>query len=69
VVTPWDVAGGSDGKIDYNKLIRDVRALCICIAYHLINGLSVCGLMNKSYLNLCVPQFGVSAIDAALIAR
>lgn len=22
-VTPWDVAGGSDGKIDYDKLVRD----------------------------------------------
>ncbi len=24
VVTPWDVAGGTDGKIDYGKLIADV---------------------------------------------
>lgn len=23
VVTPWDVAGGEDGKIDYAKLVRD----------------------------------------------
>jgi hypothetical protein len=22
VVTPWDVAGGADGKIDYNKLVE-----------------------------------------------
>ena len=21
VVTPWDVSGGADGKIDYNKLV------------------------------------------------
>jgi len=24
VVTPWDVSGGTDGKIDYDKLTRDV---------------------------------------------
>jgi hypothetical protein len=30
-VTPWDVAGGSDGKIDYNKLITDVSALHMCV--------------------------------------
>jgi hypothetical protein len=24
VITPWDVKGGSDGKIDYDKLSRDV---------------------------------------------
>lgn len=24
VITPWDVSGGSDGKIDYDKLIREV---------------------------------------------
>lgn len=23
VVTPWDVSGGADGKIDYNKLVRE----------------------------------------------
>eukprot|EP00887_Chlorella_sp_A99_P007053 scaffold2.g7053.t1 len=23
VVTPWDVSGGADGKIDYDKLVRD----------------------------------------------
>ena len=23
VVTPWDVAGGADGKIDYAKLVND----------------------------------------------
>lgn len=23
LVTPWDVAGGADGKIDYDKLVRD----------------------------------------------
>ena len=23
VVTPWDVAGGADGKIDYQKLVKD----------------------------------------------
>jgi tryptophanyl-tRNA synthetase len=22
VVTPWDVSGGADGKIDYNKLVE-----------------------------------------------
>ncbi len=27
LVTPWDVKGGSDGKIDYAKLSRDVRLL------------------------------------------
>lgn len=26
VVTPWDVAGGADGKIDYNKLVEQVGA-------------------------------------------
>ena len=26
VVTPWDVTGGTDGKIDYDKLIREVQA-------------------------------------------
>ena len=25
VVTPWDVSGGTDGKIDYDKLIREVQ--------------------------------------------
>ena len=25
VVTPWDVSGGTDGKIDYNKLLNEVR--------------------------------------------
>lgn len=24
VVTPWEVAGGADGGIDYDKLVRDV---------------------------------------------
>ncbi len=24
VVTPWDVSGGTDGKIDYEKLTREV---------------------------------------------
>ena len=24
VVTPWDVSGGTDGKIDYDKLTREV---------------------------------------------
>ena len=26
-VTPWDVKGGVDGKIDYEKLSRDVSAV------------------------------------------
>lgn len=26
VITPWDVTGGADGKIDYNKLVAQVRA-------------------------------------------
>lgn len=26
VITPWDVTGGSDGKIDYNKLVAQVGA-------------------------------------------
>lgn len=31
-VTPWDVKGGADGKIDYDKLSRDVSAiLCATI--------------------------------------
>ena len=25
VITPWDVTGGIDGKIDYGRLIREVR--------------------------------------------
>lgn len=24
VITPWDVTGGADGKIDYNKLVAQV---------------------------------------------
>lgn len=28
VITPWDVTGGADGKIDYNKLVAQVRAAC-----------------------------------------
>ena len=24
VVTPWDVSGGKDGKIDYDKLVNEV---------------------------------------------
>jgi hypothetical protein len=24
VITPWDVSGGADGKVDYDKLIREV---------------------------------------------
>jgi hypothetical protein len=24
VITPWDVQGGADGKVDYNKLIEQV---------------------------------------------
>lgn len=24
VITPWDVAGGADGKVDYNKIVSDV---------------------------------------------
>ena len=27
VITPWDVTGGTDGKIDYDKLIREVHAM------------------------------------------
>jgi hypothetical protein len=27
VVTPWDVTGGADGKIDYNKLVSQVGRL------------------------------------------
>ena len=26
VVTPWDVSGGTDGKIDYDKLTREVSS-------------------------------------------
>lgn len=25
MITPWDVRGGADGRIDYDKLRRDVR--------------------------------------------
>ena len=25
VITPWDVTGGIDGKIDYGRLIREVQ--------------------------------------------
>ena len=28
VVTPWDVTGGADGKIDYNKLVAQVGECC-----------------------------------------
>jgi hypothetical protein len=24
VITPWDVSGGADGKVDYDKLISQV---------------------------------------------
>jgi hypothetical protein len=24
VITPWDVSGGADGKVDYNKLTEQV---------------------------------------------
>lgn len=24
MITPWDVSGGADGKVDYEKLVRDV---------------------------------------------
>ena len=34
VVTPWDVAGGADGKIDYAKLVNDFG--CQEIDEHLI---------------------------------
>jgi hypothetical protein len=27
VITPWDVTGGADGKVDYNKLVAQVRAI------------------------------------------
>lgn len=27
VVTPWDVSGGTDGKIDYERLIREVQTV------------------------------------------
>ena len=27
VVTPWDVTGGADGKIDYNKLVEQVGCM------------------------------------------
>jgi hypothetical protein len=26
-VDPWNVSGGADGKIDYNKLVEQVRAV------------------------------------------
>jgi len=24
VITPWDVSGGADGKVDYDKIVNDV---------------------------------------------
>ena len=32
VITPWDVTGGTDGKIDYDKLIREVHAVSALMA-------------------------------------
>jgi hypothetical protein len=29
VITPWAVTGGSDGKVDYNKLVEQVRAAVV----------------------------------------
>lgn len=34
VVTPWDVSGGTDGKIDYDKLIREVSAVNPVVCRH-----------------------------------
>ncbi len=34
VITPWDVSGGADGKVDYEKLIREVsRDTGICLLH------------------------------------
>ena len=27
-IDPWNVQGGADGKIDYNKLVEQVRTVC-----------------------------------------
>lgn len=36
VVTPWDVKGGSDGKIDYAKLSREASEIKRAMARHLL---------------------------------
>jgi hypothetical protein len=32
VITPWDVQGGADGKVDYNKLIEQVTTAAAAAA-------------------------------------
>ena len=51
-VTPWDVQGGSDGRIDYDKLSRQFG--CSTITEELI---ARCTHSLHSYLAICICVF------------
>lgn len=82
VVTPWDVAGGADGKIDYHKIVKDVGAssavafscgniCCVSNARHIILLLQLSPVYHSRVAVLVhvFLQFGVVPIDDALMAR
>ena len=63
-VTPWEVKGNEEGKIDYAKLVREVSLPCSSRSFfdHV--------LKFPEYLFGCaLLQFGCSYLDQALLDR
>jgi len=63
-VTPWDVKGGADGKIDYEKLSRDVRPLIDSCSAPLRASLA-CVFPRSATTRVTVLQFGAVWMLAA----
>ena len=67
-ITPWDVKGGTDGKIDYNKLSREVGAEFLWAETLLdeVKWVSGAGPDSGWHAGL---QFGCSTLNDELVAR
>lgn len=72
VVTPWDVAGGADGKIDYNKLVEQVAARAhalLCVPCRPSTGSCTCTADAASVTPLAAAAATPIAPRCSLAAR
>ena len=67
-MTPWDVAGGSDGKIDYNKLIDRVSTLGLSCRHAAFSDVTEMGarhtVLHGQPLKMCDAQSAAVAAPA-----
>ena len=69
-IDPWTVSGGADGKIDYNKLLEQVRHACAWLCRHAcIPAATIAAHRLPRLRHSCVLQFGCSKLTEELIAR